>query len=160
METVQIVAVRPSASGKTNILTVSQERLITFASDAPWITGSVRPIQREVRGFALAYPEDINAVTGKPYAVGDVVEGKVVVLESTTPYQPGQMPKVNPSAPGVMKDAAGKLVSWPDSAVMRHGGKPVYRIAVFSADQNAADALLVSDRAALAGGRVSGLRQA
>src|SRR3990167_1756922 len=106
METVKIVAVRPSSTGKTNILTVSQEREITFSSlTTPWISGS-NTVTREIRGFALAYPADINSVTGKPYAEGDVIEGKVVILESTTPFQPGQQPKVNPSAEGVVKNAA------------------------------------------------------
>ena len=80
---------------------------------------------------------DINVLGKLGLKVGSLLEGKIIVAESTTPYFEGQQPKINPST----------------KAVINHGGLPVYRKSTFVTDLNAVDVLLTSDPAVAVIGR-------
>lgn len=55
-----------------------------------------------------------------------VLQGKIIVQESTTPFWEGQDPKINPQT----------------SEVMLLNGQPIYRNTVFTQDVNATDTLI------------------
>src|SRR6185503_19469074 len=65
---------------------------------------------------------DLNALGLKE---GQAIAGKIYVKESLTPFSPNQEPKINPQT----------------KETITHGGQPVYRDSIFTADMSKADEL-------------------
>lgn len=72
---------------------------------------------------------DLNAMGLKKDAPFPI-DGKIIVVESTTPEYEGQNPKINPET----------------SEVLTHGGAPIYRNTKFTADISKSDILLAHDK--------------
>lgn len=64
------------------------------------------------------------------YREGQTLPGKIVVLESTTPFSPNQQPKVNPQT----------------GEELTVNGSPIYRDAVYTTDMSKTDVMLAHDR--------------
>lgn len=60
------------------------------------------------------------------FTENQILEGKIVVKESLTPFYEGQTPKINPS----------------NSDILHVNGSPIYRTTEFVTDANAQDVLL------------------
>src|SRR3990167_4303499 len=98
---------------------------------------SIRVEETEVRlnknGFEVA-PLSAFIKTKNPsrFSAGQLINGKIIIVETLTPQFEGQEPKT-----------AGA-----DGDVIKHMGQPVYRGTILSGDLNAQDVLLKSDAVA------------
>lgn len=89
-------------------------------------------LKNEVRSALIrGKVKDLEALGMKE---GSTITGKIYVRESLTPFSPTQDPKKNPES----------------GAIITHGGQPVYRDSIFTADMSKADELLESDKVEIA----------
>ena len=81
-------------------------------------------VRAEKRSALINGPKEVLEGLAKQ----KVLQGKIVVEESTTEFWAGQDPKINPTT----------------SEVVMHNGQPVYRRTTFTQDVNAQDVLVQS----------------